>query len=281
MDDSLKDAGAVISLSRDELEAIVGEAVAESRTLVWRGFCFVLLLLAFAMFVGCVVVRDQVRARTADMRAEISELRNALERAEMLALSGRSDGVGGDWRIEVAHESDRDPTASARQNRTANTKATTAIATPSLAAPMLPRLSAQPAESDGRVETGFGDGARPNAAAPALIEPTLAPVLPLPVQMAPPVRDRRPFVENESGRGKPQGDDGAAEPRARPSNRGVTIPSPIKRHESNEASAQRVRLSVGRGISFAPKRRPDPDVVVIRPDRDVLPVVFEREASVR
>lgn len=247
MEDSLTEAGPSITLTREEVDAIVRQAVSDARESLWGAFFVILVLLAIAAFGCSLIVREQFRTQVDRMHAQMAIMQ---ERLDDFEAKGTTTVPVSTLKLEPTLAKSKPPVEATND--------------PVSDVPMIP-LVPQPQVSDTAPETTVN---RPSwmesIPEPIDLEPTMAPtfVAPEGVQL-----DAPPIVRPDSS-----DDDGQME---RPLNRGVTIPSPVERQETTDESAQILRRSSERSFSFSPRRRETPGIVRIGPGPDAEPIASD------
>lgn len=294
MQDSQNNANQLVSMTRYEFETAINRAADEARRTQWGGFFAGLLVLFIGVFVGSLVVRDQIRVGTENLQRRITSLEKDLKAYRSGAALPPSSqfvptsvsGIGSPFadgtEIPLVPRSKR---SDAKRGQSDSETATASAASSDAALPPIP-----PTESDEvRLLRAKLASARAQFARNEMPE---AMVREAERQLAAAMRGESIFPDPKVTDGpapsgvhlsRPAKIDNDAESNMTPrpkSARGVTVPSPVQKQSRDDDLTSRHRRP--RTISFAPRRRSTPGLTVIEPhSEDVVPVAFETSEAVR
>lgn len=258
MTTQILDGAEPFAITRLELNEAVERAVAESHKGRWGSFLLAILILFLCIFLGSLVIREQVRVATSQMTIEINQLRAEVDRLRATQTAAGTTGMVPTAVSEAAavYSPDSPQIQEMLQEWDAESHSQ---ATRNFDLPHNQRQTA----SSGRAA---GNSPNNRSTQPVTDHPA-----PASVQIG------RPYIPAMDDAWRSVDESSRTSPPVRKSRRGVTVPPKVERSEPKlieEQSGQgdpeldesvRVKRTIAQPVSFAPRRRPAAGVIAIGP----------------
>lgn len=258
MTTQILDGAEPFAMTRLELNEAIERAVAESHKGRWGSFLLVVLILFLCIFLGSLVIREQVRVATSQMTIEINQLRAEVDRLRATQTAAATTGM----------------------------VSTTVSEAAAVYSPDSPQIQEMLLEWDAESHSHTGrnierthdqrqTGNSGNATSHLPNERTTQPITDHPAPAS--VQIGRPYIPAMDDAWRAVGESSPTSPPVRKSRRGVTVPPKVERSEPKfikEQSGQgdpeldepvRAKRTIAQPVSFAPRRRPAAGVIAIGP----------------